>query len=800
MKQNQKKLAKKAQKEPLIKPMEMLFGLVVLAYIFIPTFTPNWMSLDTNTPKFFMTAVLNLAVFLSFLFTRYFRNNAHFASSFFTNQIGLIYSAFLFVTLLSFTQSVNMLESVLQFAKVFTVFASVFNLAIILMHDLRYVKLIIVVMAGLLVFDAVSVFGNISKFISGEIKAIADIKTVYSNKNILASAIYVKLPFALWLMVFEKKWLKWLGWIALTFGITATFFMATRAFYLGLLVISIAFIAYNLVVYIRQKEKNALWLMGAYVAALMIAFAAFTFTQSNLYPKAKKSRHTQGVTQQLASIREFDTSTGLRIDAWRWSWELFKEKPLLGVGSGNWKVTILKHENQKNAGFIYLYKAHNDFIEITAETGIFGGLLFLGLFVMIMWRFLHHYYLREEDPEHLHQFLFLAAAGMTFYAVDAFFNFPIDRPEITALFAVFVSTGIAATFRHKEMTISKEIKAETKPGIFSNIFLSAGIITISIVILAASSWILYLNFQSSITQRIVYQEIMGGKLKEPSAKIISGFPRIPDVSVWGESIETLKARYLINEEKNEEAIEVLRKDFSSPWDARREFFMAMAFNSLKEYDSALYYSEIALKLKPNYFRNIQLAASLLERKGENDKVADLYNEFLAKNKKESQAWLYASNFYFKNDDLLKARETIDEGIKYHRKDTLMQKQQRFLHHKLDIEPHLPIFNKASEFYQAKKYAQAVEQMNEFLKLVPDYSNAYQIRSFSYYYLKEYKKSIADADRALELGPVNPSLINLRGVCKLDIKEKEEACKDFKKAMELGDKSGKTNYERFCGQQ
>lgn len=791
-----KNLAKKVQKEPLIKPIEMLFGLIVLAYIFIPTFTPNWMSLDTNTPKFFMTAMLNLAVFFIFIFTGYFRKNTSFISSFFTNQIGLIYSAFLFITLLSFTQSVNMLESVLQFAKVFTVFASVFHLSIILMHDLRYVKLIIVVMTGLLIFDAVSVFGNIGKFISGEIKAIADIKTVYSNKNILASAIYVKLPFALWLLVFEKNWLKWLGWLALAFGITATFFMATRAFYLGLSVISVAFIAYNTAVYIRQKNKNALWLTGAYIAALVLAFGAFTFTQKNLYPQSKQSRHTQGVTQQLASIKEFDTSTGLRIDAWRWSWELIKEKPMLGVGTGNWKVVILKHENQKNAGFIYLYKAHNDFIEITTETGILGGLLFLGLFAMIIWKFLLHYYKRKEDPENIHQYLFMAASGVIFYAVDAFFNFPIDRPEITALFAIFVSTGIAADYHHLQIT--SEPQSEPGRNIFSNLFLSIIFSTIAVVILAASTWILYENFQSSKTQRIVYQEIMGGKLKEPSSKINPGFPRIPNVSVWGESIETLKARYLINEEKNKEAIEVLRYDFSSPWDARREFFMAMAFNSLKEYDSALYYSEIALKLKPNYFRNLQLTASLLERKGEKEKVAALYEEFLAKNKKESQAWLYASNFYVQNNDLEQAKELIDEASQHHRRDTLIQKQQRFLEHKLMIEPHLPVFNKASEFYQAKKYAQAIEKLDEFLALVPDYSNAYQIRSFSNYYLKDYKQSIADANRAIELGPANPSLINLRGVCKLEIKEKEEACKDFKKAMDLGDKSGKTNFERFCG--
>jgi putative inorganic carbon (hco3(-)) transporter len=796
MKKNQKKLSKKIQKEPLIRPLDMLFGLIIMAYIFIPTFTPNWMSLDTNTPKFFMTAALNLVVFLILLSSSYFKNNPHFVRGFFTGSIGLIYVAFLVFSMLSFTQSVNLLESVLQFAKIFTVFASVFSLSMLLMHDLRYTKLIIVVMAGLLVFDAISVFANINKFIIGEIEAIADIKTVYSNKNILASAIYVKLPFALWLMVFEKNWLKWLGWVALAFGITATFFMATRAFYLGLLIISIVFTGYSILAYFRQKDKNALWLTGSYIAALVIAYGLFTFTQTNLYPRQKKSRHTQGVAQQLATLKDPESASSLRLDAWRWSWELIKEKPLLGVGSGNWKVEILKHENQKNAGFIYLYKAHNDFIENTAETGIVGGLLFLGLFLMIIWKFLHHYSRKKEDPDNLHQFLFLAATGVTFYAVDAFFNFPADRPEITALFAIFVATGIAATFR-QQLSDEGNLPAPEK-SVFANTGFRFIASALAIALLAASVWILYLNFQSSKNQRIVYQEIMAGTLKEPSGKIIAGFPFIPNVSVWGESIETLKARYLIQEEKYEEAIEILRNDNSSPWDARREFFMAMAFNSLKEYDSALYYSQIAYELKPNYFRNLHLAATLLERKGEKEQVAGYYDAFLEKNKTESQAWLIASNFHIQNSDFERANELIEDAKKYHRRDTLIQKQQRFLHHKLAIEPNLPIFNQASELYQARKYTKAIEKLNEFLELVPDYANAYQIRSYSYYYLNEYEKCIADANIALNLGPENSSLVNLRGVCYRALNDLETACSDFKTSMDMGNENGKTNYARFCG--
>ncbi len=796
MKKTNKKQEKTGLTKNNLKPIDLLFGVIIILYIIIPTFTPNLLSLDTNTPKFAATALLNLLVFSLMVFNGYLKNHAMFVKGFFTQKIGLVYSLFLLVSLLSFTQSVNVLESVLQFTKLFTVFAAVFNLTVILMKNLQLARIFIYVMIGLLIFDAVSVFYNINKFINGEIKAISDIKTVYSNKNILASSIYVKLPFAIWLLVFEKRYLKALGWLGLACGIAATFFMATRAFYLGLALLSLVFIAYALIIYFRQKQRSALWLLGNYVSAFAIAYLAFSFTQQNLYPKTKtKSRHTQGVVEQVATLKDPKTASTLRLDAWRWSFDLIKEKPLLGVGSGNWKVAILKHENQKNSGFIYLYKAHNDFIETTAETGIFGGLLYLGIFIFIIWNFLRNYLKNKSEKHELMPYLFLAASGIIFYSVDAFFNFPADRPEILALFACFTSVGIASAY-HQAKPAEPAIHPEAAVGKIRN---QVRLLSISLafVILVASAFILYVNFMSSKTQRIVYQEIMAGKLKEKSDRIIAGFPFIPNVSIWGESIGTLKARYLIDEEKNAEAIEILRSDFSSPWDARREFFMAMAFNNMKEYDSALYYSEIAARLKPNYFRNIHLAASILEKKGETERAAGYYDKYLEKNKKEKQAYLIASNLYIQHNQLEKANEIIEEAMKYHKSDTLVQKQHRFINHKLKVEPYMSLFNQGSDHFKEKRYAQAVKSLSEFIEKVPDYANAFQIRAFCYYYLKDYEKCITDANSALKLDKKNSSLVNLRGVCYRALNKHEEACRDFKKSMEMGNENGKTNYDRFC---
>jgi putative inorganic carbon (hco3(-)) transporter len=423
-------------------------------------------------------------------------------------------------------------------------------------------------------------------------------------------------------------------------------------------------------------------------------------------------------------------------------------------------------------------------------------LLFILIFALTVWNFLSYYKRKRDSSDEIYRYLFIAATGVIFYSVDAVFNFPHDRPEITALFAIFLGIGIATAHISKARD-TEETGAIAEKQFFSKSSIMIPAAGLAILMLSVSTWILYLNFLSSKNQRIVYQEIMAGTLKEPSGKIMAGFPFIPDVSVWGEPIETLKARYLIQEEKYEKAIEILRPDQSSPYDARREFFMAMAFNNIQEYDSALHYSLIAVDLKPNYFRNLHLAATLLERKGEKEQIAVLYDNFLENNKRDNQAWLAASNFHIQNKNFEYAYDLIQEARRYFGRDSLIQQQHRFLHQKINIEPHLGLFNKANEDYQAKRYEKAIEQLDTFIDLAPDYVPAYQIRSFSNYYLNKFEESIEDANKALKLDPKNSSLINLRGVCYRGLDNLEQACKDFKKSMDMGNDSGKTNYERFC---
>ncbi len=796
-------------------------AILVLMYIFITTFTPNMMALDTNATKFFSLSLVNLLAFIYFLTDRETRLHPGYFGTFFSTKAGLAYGALLVVTLVSFVQSINILESILHFTKVFSVFSAAFLLSMLITRDLRFIRMIAIVVTGILLFDSIAVFYYIGEFIRGEIGGITDIKSVYSNKNILASALFVKIPFALWLFVYEKGWLKRMGWIGMLLGITATFFMAARAFYVGLIFITAIFIAYSVINYYREKERQHLNVLGGYVVALVLALTLFSLTQSYLYPQRGGGRHTAGVGQQISSINVDDGSTRIRLNAWKWSLNMIQEHPLLGVGPGNWKLRVLEYENQTKPNFIYSYKAHNDFLEISAERGILSGLLYIGIYVLIGWAFLVAYFHRKRS-EVLYKHLFLATSGLVFFSFDAMFNFPHDRPEMMILFALYVSIGISGSYylnrvkatdttspsdeenqgstasRSEAILAGAHVSTGTQdlPGVKPWMVKASALVVV--VLMAGSSWVLYQNYESSKLQRVVYQEIMRGALTEPADRFTAGFPPIPNVSAWGESIQTLKARYLIQEKRYEEALEEIRYDTSNPFDSRREYFMAICFQELNKPDSALHYSQLSYQVKPMYFRNIHMMTNLLEGKGREDEVLEVMEKYLERDKRNANAWIITTNVYNRKGEVDKAYELIDEALGVMPRDSLVQRQHRFLTYRKFVEPHRHIYNAALQFYQSGNFARALPLLDEYLEKVPFEENVWRMRAITHYQLRQYQKCIDNLERIFEEGESeDASMLNLRGACYQSLGDMESACKDFEASMQAGNESGITNFNRFC---
>ncbi|NTW23925.1 MAG: hypothetical protein HGA37_04430 [Lentimicrobium sp.] len=774
-------------------PVNPLLALVFFATVLIPTYTPHFNTLDANGPKFLALSLISIVVVAYLYVTDFFKKYPWFFRGFFTEPPVIAFIALLLLSALSMIKSISLPESVLHLAKNYSVFFSVFVFSLLFMREQRLLQWVAIGLSLLLIIESIAVFANIAKFISGSIAAIADIKTVYSNKNILASALFVKLVFALWLLIAGRGYVRWLGWIAVFTGVLATFFMATRAFYLGTLVLTAVMLIYYGVDYFRFRRREGLKTAGIFLLAVLLAFGTFSFFQQALYPKADTSRHTQAVSEQLATLGNIEEAGGGRLDGWRWSWQMIRENPLLGVGAGNWKINELRFEHPTDAGFTHLFKAHNDFFETAAETGIPG---FLAYVAILLFTFLSFLFIRKKGtapPDYLKPYLFIAPVGIAFYSVDAFFNFPSDRTEIQILFALFIAAATRSLFwlRYESHPETNDQTGRSGNALFVSASAVLVLIQLSVV------FVLWLNFQSLRTQFIAFPEITGGELKHNSATIVSGFPWLPDITSWGESVDVTKARYLINDKRYDEAFKLLLEDTSNPWDPRREYFISWMYDLRKQSDSSIWYMGRAMAMKPLHFKYVQNYSIYLENSGNADSAIANYKSYIARNTKNAEAWTNLAGVYQRKGNLSLALQTMVTADSLIPGQKNLQDLKNTLSRKIYVDPYLPLFSVAYNDFNAGRFVAALRNMNAFIEKVPDYADAYSLRAYISVEMKDYSQCLSDARKSISLNNQLPSMTNLEGVALLHMDQRDEACRKFEEAIKLGDPSARSNFDKHC---
>ncbi|MFC2089982.1 O-antigen ligase family protein [Bacteroidota bacterium] len=788
-----------------------IFILVLLAYGFLTVLIPNFNALDPNGPQFLSLAILNLLTYIILLLNKEIKSHSEWYYVFFKTGMGLAYLGLMIFSLLSFINAINVLESILHFAKIFTIFTAAYLISIIVLANKRNVLYLSIALTSLLIYQSITVFAELGKFISGEISSILELKPGFTNKNILAAAIFVKVPFAIWLLVFKRNWLFYFGILGVFVSLLATLILSSRSFYLGLLALSAVLIVYFLFRFIKMRQLSNIKSLSIYAILLSSVFLSFWVIQNYAYPDTKEAQE-RSVEARLQRAVTIEGARG-RLTMWSSSLEPFQQSPLTGVGLGNWKIVTIKEENKTSTNLILRYKAHNDFIEITTETGIFGGLFFIAIFLIIGFKFLIVLFKRKYKD--WIPWFFLPAFGLLCYFFDAFFNFPQDRPEIQPYFALYVGMGIAFSAmlakekKEKDLADSETDSSERKnvlkifkARLFKKQTNEEGgsqvnevFILVFSMVMIASIYILYLNVKSLQLQRIGKME--QGVYSSPSDMFVKGYPFIPNLDAHGEPIAVNKARYLLKEGQYQKLIDIVRVDNSSPYDGRREYMMAAAFAKLNMADSAKKYAEISYELKPNYYPFVTLLTDLLKIMGENEQVETILNTYLDNNKGNKQAWTYTSNFYKQQGKPKQSLAMLDSASHYFPEDNTLMQQQNSLEQSIAVASNQEVYNAATAAQNKAQYSEAAKLYTSFLEKAPNHTDALYNRAKCYYATKEHRKSIEDLEKVISQGNAIAAQYNLLGANYFSVGEKEKACENFKISADMGDKDGVNNYGKIC---
>ena len=112
--------------------------------------------------------------------------------------------------------------------------------------------------------------------------------------------------------------------------------------------------------------------------------------------------------------------------------------PILGTGLGNWKLVSIDYDKEDIVGYVVPYHAHSDFIQLGAELGLIGFLLYLGIFLFAIYGVLKILISKLiSNKEKTFVFFILIALGV--YTIDANLNFPIARPQVLAPWAIIMA-------------------------------------------------------------------------------------------------------------------------------------------------------------------------------------------------------------------------------------------------------------------------------------------------------------------------------------------------------------------------
>ncbi len=802
--------------QPQDTSIKWLATFLLIAYGYVTVITPNWMAFDSNATKFYTFAILNLVVVALVFFIKEFRERTQVLFGFFTNKIGIAYSLIMVMALLSFSKAINIEEAILHFFKIFTAFSAAWMVSALVIYYKEGIVVLALAMTILLCYDFLVAMDGIKGVIRGTATDLA-IKGSYSNKNILASAIFIKIPFAVWLFYFRREnYLRLIGAVGLTLGTLAVFFMSTRTFYLATILTVVIFVIYGAIDFFILKRRETGVKVLIHVGLVVIAFGIFSFVQNYLYPQEVRQSTSFGA--RLAEVaNQENQSNNLRKTAWViTATDMIPNDPLLGVGIGNWKVRFLQYENSYSPHYIYMYKNHNDFLELTAEVGILGGLAFVAIFLLAAFYFIKSTYKNKNSEQE--QWFFLPLFGLFAYSFDAFFNFPQDRPEIQALFGIYVgiAVGLAVLYFGKN---NKERKLPT---------LAVGFIgAVAVVAMALGVIVERMYFDSSKIQRMVKEEQQGVRSpKSPADYLIRNYPRIPNLTAVAEPVDVEKARYLIDEQKFDEARKILSSIHYHPYDARPEYFMAVSYfmEPEKKLDSIYKYAHKARMIKPNFYGSLNLETFALNNLGKEQESIKLLKQYLSlekdsvqkeepkwrkrlksifhvdvdrdarlANRGEVQAWNSLAYLLEKNNQIAEARAVLDTAFVYLPTNQEIINNRNKIISRMQVEQFAPLYSEAMQLYLQQRYAEAIPVFTKFLEKVPAHIDGLKYRAISYYNTQQYQRAINDIAQMEQLGiPIDPVLNNYRASCYYMLGDRANAKAFFQKAAAEGNADAQKN--------
>ena len=777
----------------------LLLDKILLILYLAVGFFPHLNAFDVAITQWYYISILNV-VTLCYVF--YYKNflNVHF-----NNRVakfvflGALF--FVFLSCLSIIKSISISESVVFLSILLNTLIAFYNLYIIIKDRLH--ELFPFLAYTLMFFLAIESLQVIHHFViikSGQPRSneiFTGLNPTYGNRNILAASLIIKTAFTFYVLFKAKKLYKFL--LALVVIFLSTFsilLIGARTAVYSLPIIFSLLIFGNFYLTI---DKKVISFSKKYLGPLLIVVSlAFLCSISvNKIHKGQLNTFNDLVfLKRKKDLYKTDTnnvslaSDGGRKEFWMAAIEGFKSSPLLGVGIGNWKL-IPKEElvkSKKDNNHFYPRRAHNDFLQVLSEIGILGFVIFAALFGVVYYILITSFFRHEDKESKL--IALISLAGFVAYSLDSLINFPSERTPIQLLGFLTIVIALSLLKKDKNIEFPKYIK---------------------FIMLGLGVMLIYLNnqmFVSAKYQMIVRNNIRGKNILKDKYKVSYDemnklYPPFPKLNFMGQPIDYAKAVLAYSEGKYIQSMDHLNLAIEeSPYSLEHYAFKSLIFRSnelLKNQDSSIYYAKKAFYQRPGLINQYRILKKYYIAENDTAGLFDLitkHHNFLPE---DENVWIDKINYYLKYPkDISKANELIDsakqllpeskriQGLRIINNDSgkeIITNSDSLKLKRIELQN---ILNKASNFFNEKKYPEAYTFFNKGLELDTDNEEIRLSLALTDIKLKRYKEAIEKLNIIISSGKItNGKPEYNRGLCYLRLNNKKAAGVDFRASYDKG---------------
>lgn len=267
------------------------------------------------------------------------------------------------------------------------------------------------------------------------------ITSTFANKNFYGETILLCMPFSIFAFLFFKTSWKFIGIAAFCSELITIFLTYSLAVWLGF---AIGLIAMTVLIFFNQnpltwsvlsKSKKTATAM-LFILSMLLLFMAFQYVPGISIRfnqmKQKASLLSYYLTNRDRAFEENKINGNSfyeRLLLIRNSLKIIKANPLMGCGTGNWKIFSPKYgvvgTGYLNMGIVRFEHPHNDYLLIWSENGIPGILCWLGIF-LFGFRSIRSVLKRNTDTQ-LSYLMYFLVFGIIAFMVISLFSYPKER-------------------------------------------------------------------------------------------------------------------------------------------------------------------------------------------------------------------------------------------------------------------------------------------------------------------------------------------------------------------------------------